>query len=66
MVLFAGANMASSFIEHNLIDEYRIIVNPVVLGKGTPLFQTGKQQQLKLVSAKPFKCGNVLLTYKAK
>lgn len=66
MVLFAGANIASSFIKHNLIDEYRIIVNPVVLGKGTPLFKTGKQQQLNLVSAKSFKCGNVLLTYKAK
>ncbi|MBW8244004.1 dihydrofolate reductase family protein [Muricauda oceani] len=66
MVLFAGADLASSFMEHNLIDEYRLIVNPVVLGKGTPLFQNQKQQQLKLVGAKAFACGNVLLTYKPK
>ncbi|WP_108244504.1 dihydrofolate reductase family protein [Muricauda brasiliensis] len=64
MVLFAGADLASSFMEHNLIDEYRLIVNPVALGEGTPLFQTKKGYTLTLVETKPFACGNILLTYK--
>jgi dihydrofolate reductase len=64
MVLFAGANIASTFIEHDFIDEYRLIVNPVVLGAGTPLFKEIKNQlKLKLLQAKPFQCGNTLLCY---
>lgn len=66
MALFAGANLASSFMEHNLIDEYRIIVNPVTLGKGIPLFQTEKRHQYNLFHTKTFACGNVLLIYKPK
>jgi dihydrofolate reductase len=38
MVLFAGAEAASVFINNNLIDEYRLILNPVVLSSGTALF----------------------------
>jgi dihydrofolate reductase len=38
-VLFAGADIASTFRQLNLIDEYRLLVNPVVLGSGTPLFK---------------------------
>jgi len=39
LVLFAGANIASTFMENALIDEFRLIINPVVLGEGTSLFQ---------------------------
>lgn len=64
LVLFAGADIASAFIRHKLIDEYRIIVNPVVLGKGTPLFKNIKQElNLKLIESRSFNCGNVLLRY---
>lgn len=63
LVLFAGADIASTFIEHDLIDEYRLIVNPVVLGKGTPLFQVKNPIELILQDAKTFACGNVLHRY---
>lgn len=64
MALFAGADIASTFIEHKLIDEYRLIVNPVVLGSGTPLFKEVKDPlNLKLLQAKSFQCGNTLLCY---
>ena len=66
LVLFAGASIASAFIKYNLIDEYRMIVNPVILGKGTPLFQIEKQHNLTLVATETFKCGNVLLIYRPK
>lgn len=64
MVLFAGADIASTFIEHNLIDEYRLIVNPVVLGSGTPLFKDVKNRlSLNLLQTTSFQCGNTLLCY---
>lgn len=64
MVLFAGADLASTFIQYDLIDEYRLIVNPIVLGSGTPFFKDQKEYlHLKLVEIKPFSCGNVLLVY---
>lgn len=66
MVLFAGADLASTFIKHGLIDEYRLIVNPVVLGSGTPLFKEIENQlNLKLLQAKLFQCGNTLLCYES-
>jgi len=64
LVLFAGAGIASTFIMHDLIDEYRLIINPVVLGKGTSLFPDKKRLQLKLLEVKAFDCGNTLLIYK--
>jgi dihydrofolate reductase len=64
MALFGSAALASTFIKHGLIDEYRIMVNPIVLGKGTPLFRgISDQFKLKLLSARTFKSGNVLLCY---
>jgi dihydrofolate reductase len=62
MALFAGANLAATFIEHNLIDEYRLILNPIVLAEGKPLFRD--RLHLTLQQARTFSCGNVILYYK--
>ena len=65
-VLFAGAGIAATFIRHNLIDEYRLIVNPVVLGAGTPLFkEVEKPFNLQLVDTLKFGCGNIILIYRS-
>ena len=64
MVIFGGAGIAQSFINLNLIDEYRIIVNPVVLGKGKALFENiNKKFKLKLMKTKVFNSGVVILYY---
>ncbi|OGC78711.1 MAG: hypothetical protein A2Z27_01830 [candidate division Zixibacteria bacterium RBG_16_50_21] len=64
LILYGGAGIASTFIKLGLIDEYRIIVNPVVLGSGKPLFKDIKEKlNLKLFKTKTFKCGNVALYY---
>jgi dihydrofolate reductase len=65
IALFAGAKLASSFMQLGLIDEYRIILNPALLGDGTPLF-TGDYEKtdLRLLEARTFKSGAVVLTYR--
>ncbi|UZR97096.1 dihydrofolate reductase family protein [Chondrinema litorale] len=65
LVLFAGADLATTFINNNLIDEYRIIINPVSIGKGKPLFKDLMSPlKLKLLNSIAFNCGNILLIYK--
>ena len=66
LVLFAGADIASTFMENGLIDEFRLIINPVVLGEGTPLFQVRNQKELELLDSRSFACGNTLLRYRQK
>ena len=64
MAIFGSANLMSTLMHLDLIDEHRIIVNPVVLGSGIPLFQ-GIQHplKLKLLNSRTFRSGNVLLYY---
>jgi dihydrofolate reductase len=66
IAVFGSSNLATTLIDNNLIDEYHLVVNPVMLGQGKVLFK-GMQQQpkLKLMKATPFKSGNVLLCYKS-
>jgi dihydrofolate reductase len=64
LVLFGGASLAQTFVEHDLIDEYRLVVHPVLLGQGKSLFQENKNKlALKLIQAKAFQAGAVLLCY---
>jgi dihydrofolate reductase len=62
--VFGSSNLAVTLAEQGLIDEYRIIVNPVFLGEGTPLLEGIKDKiELKLLEARTFESGNVLLSY---
>jgi dihydrofolate reductase len=64
LFIFGSAGLAATLIQHDLIDEYRLIVNPVVLGSGIPLFQSIREPfHLKHVKTKTFLNGNVLLIY---
>jgi dihydrofolate reductase len=64
VLLFGSADLARTFTKNNLIDEYRLMVNPVVLGKGNPLFtENGSILKFKLFDTKIFHNGNVLLSY---
>jgi dihydrofolate reductase len=65
--LLGSANLSSTLQALNLIDEYRIMVNPILLGQGIPLFKpTDKRQKMELIKTKVFNSGNVLLYYKPK
>lgn len=63
LLLFGSADLATSLIERGLIDEFRIIINPVVLGGGVPFFRSGAGPGMKLTGSRIFKSGNVLLCY---
>jgi dihydrofolate reductase len=64
LLLFGSADLASTLTQLGLIDEYRLMVNPVVLGSGKPLFKDIKKSlDLKLVKTRAFGNGNVLLCY---
>ena len=65
MIAYGGASFVSSLIRHDLIDEYHLFVNPVVLGKGMPIF-AGLEipRKYALDAARPFPCGIVLLMYR--
>jgi dihydrofolate reductase len=61
IALFAGARVASSFTRLGLIDEYRIIVNPILLGAGTRLFEGGHEEtRLELLETRRFGSALVL------
>lgn len=59
-----GAGLVASLMDANLIDELRLIVHPVILGSGKPLFKDVRRHPLELVQAQPGKSGRVILTYR--
>lgn len=64
LAVFGSSNLSSSLLEMGLLDELRIMINPVVIGKGTPLFNGIKDRfNFKLTKTKTFKSGNILLYY---
>ena len=63
LFLFGSADLAASLIPHGLIDEFRIAVNPVILGGGTPLFKQGERVKLKLLDSRAHTTGVVILRY---
>jgi dihydrofolate reductase len=64
LLLIGSASITHVFMQHNLIDEYWINVNPVLLGEGIPLFKNiNDRVNLKLVRAKTFDYGVVGLQY---
>jgi dihydrofolate reductase len=66
MVILHSASLAQTFMQLGLIDEYRLSVHPVVLGGGILLFKDIKDRMnLKLVEAKTFRSGVVLLSYQS-
>jgi dihydrofolate reductase len=59
-----GADLAAEFMRHDLIDEFRLYVHPVVIGAGKPLFHPSDNRvDLQLVETRTFGNGVVLLRY---
>jgi dihydrofolate reductase len=64
MVIFGSAMLASSLLQWGLVDEYRVILQPVLLGSGSPLFRDITEKiRMKLISVRSFGSGVVLASY---
>ncbi|MGH2479865.1 MAG: dihydrofolate reductase family protein, partial [Ktedonobacteraceae bacterium] len=64
LMIFGSPTLTHSFMRLGLIDEYRLFLNPIVLGGGIPLFQDIKDwTKLKLLETKTFQAGVVGLHY---
>jgi dihydrofolate reductase len=64
IAIFGSSGLAAELATAGLIDEYRIMVNPVVLGQGSSLLAgIGRMLKLRLTKSRTFKSGNVLLYY---
>jgi len=63
-ILVAGSSvLAQTLMQHELVDEHRLLVHPIVLGNGKRLYQDGSQATLRLIETQPFDTGMVLLRY---
>jgi dihydrofolate reductase len=63
-LVVGGADLAAAFRAHDLIDEYYLYVNPVILGRGKPLFaQSDTPTDLALVETRAFDNGVVMLRH---
>jgi dihydrofolate reductase len=64
MVILGSGSIVAQLTDERLIDEYQIVVVPVVLGRGRTMFEgCGRDVRLKLANSRTFANGNVLLRY---
>lgn len=67
LALFAGGRAASAAAAMGVVDEYRIVVNPAILGGGTRLFDGSyPRTELRLIRSRQFRSGALLLVYEPK
>ena len=67
ILVYGGASFDSSLIKEKLIDEFYLLVVPIVFGNGKTIFKDLKEiQKLTLIESKVFDCGLVLLHYEVK
>lgn len=65
LLVYGGSTMVDTLLQHDLVDEFRLLVFPLILGSGKRLFNAGHSTKLTLVDTKTrtFSSGAVLLTY---
>jgi dihydrofolate reductase len=65
MVVFGGARFAQTLVRLGLVDEYRLKLQPMALGDGTPLFRDlPERRPLELLKSRAFASGVVVLHYR--
>jgi dihydrofolate reductase len=64
IMVFGSGQLVGALVEHGLVDELQLMVNPCLLGAGKPLFAgLAHRVALRLVECKPYASGNVMLRY---
>lgn len=63
-LVLGGSDLAAEFVRHDLVDEYRLYVHPVVIGRGTPTLRPSEARvHLQLAETRTFGNGVVMLRY---
>ena len=66
-ILVGSPGLIAALMQLELIDEYQFAIQPIVLGRGLPLFKNVRDRiNLTLLKTKTFYCGAVMLYYKPK
>ena len=63
-MIAASPRLTQSLMARGLIDEYRLLLNPSILGRGARFFPEGLRLNLRLVDTKRFASGIVAITYR--
>ncbi len=63
IVILGSGDLVRTLMHHHLIDEYALVVCPLILGKGKRLFQDASRTTLRLVTSKAYTTGAVWLSY---
>ena len=62
IVIFGSPNATHTLMHHDLVDEYWLFVNPVLLGNGIPMFRNiTERQNMQLIESRKFKSGVVMM-----
>jgi dihydrofolate reductase len=64
IIVFGSGRLANALIELGLVDQYTLLIVPIVAGSGQRLFADGIATKLKLIEAQTFSSGVVALTYR--
>lgn len=64
IIVYGGNSFVSSLVEHRLVDEYYLLVDPLAISSDEPVLKfINSSLSLQLKECKPFECGTVLLVY---
>ena len=64
ILIFGSPGASQSLLKEELIDEFWLFVNPIILGQGMPIFKGISTTKLSLIESKTFSCGVIALHYK--
>jgi dihydrofolate reductase len=64
ILIYGSAELANSLFQHGLVDEFRLLVFPVIIGKGKRLFKEGGRKAMRLEEVKLYTSGVLLLRYR--
>ena len=65
LIVYGSGDLTNTLVAHDLVDEYRLWVHPVVLGRGSSFFEDGsKRIDLELVDSTALPSGVAILTYR--
>ncbi len=63
ILVYGSAQLVQTLMQHDLVDRYRLLIYPVVVGKGKRLFREGIPATLRLVESHSFSSGVMALVY---